>query len=272
MRVEVSHLFGRLRPHPLLGQSSRTRWSASPTTPRTSSSAPAARKASTSSHFLGAAYGMERIMGRADTPVRRVLVRGHRGLRRPADRLRAHGDAEPWRRRQAGTRGLFVGDGLDSFTRAAALSLEVNFQMLDQPLRKVVVYLDPAEFKSTWLGNKSIYRTRMAMADGGELIVLAPGPEGVRRGSRDRPARPPIRLPRHARDLGGGQGPAELPHNLSAAAHLIHGRGGPVPHHLLPGPHMSQGRFGRSVSRRRPRRHARAYNPETAQRRSQPPA
>lgn len=59
--------------------------------------------------------------------------------------------------------------------KAAELSLEVNFELLDAPLDKVVVYLDPEEFKSTWLGNKSIYRTRMAIADGGELIVLAPG-------------------------------------------------------------------------------------------------
>lgn len=42
-------------------------------------------------------------------------------------------------------------------------------------LCQVVAYLDEEEFTSTWLGNKSIYRTRMAIADGGELIVLAPG-------------------------------------------------------------------------------------------------
>jgi len=47
--------------------------------------------------------------------------------------------------------------------------------MLDRQIRKAVVYLDPAEFKSTWIGNKAVYRTRMALADGAELIVLAPG-------------------------------------------------------------------------------------------------
>jgi hypothetical protein len=46
--------------------------------------------------------------------------------------------------------------------------------MVEKPLKKVIVWLDPSEFKSTWLGNKSVYRTRMALADGGELIVLAP--------------------------------------------------------------------------------------------------
>ena len=72
------------------------------------------------------------------------------------------------------TYGLFVGDDIEVFDRAAKLSLEVNFVMVERPLKKVVVWLDPSEFKSTWLGNKSIYRTRMAIADGGELIVLAP--------------------------------------------------------------------------------------------------
>ena len=46
--------------------------------------------------------------------------------------------------------------------------------MLDKPIKKAVVWLDPTEFKSTWLGNKSVYRTRMALADEGELLVLAP--------------------------------------------------------------------------------------------------
>lgn len=75
------------------------------------------------------------------------------------------------------TRGVFIGDDEECFLKAAGLSLEVNFELLDAPLDKVVVYLDPEEFKSTWLGNKSIYRTRMAIADGGQLIVLAPGVE-----------------------------------------------------------------------------------------------
>ena len=64
---------------------------------------------------------------------------------------------------------------MECFERAAELSLKVNFVMLDREIRKAVVFLDPAEFKSTWLGNKAVYRTRMALADGGELIVLAPG-------------------------------------------------------------------------------------------------
>jgi hypothetical protein len=72
-------------------------------------------------------------------------------------------------------RGLYIGDDMETFTLGARLSQRVNLDLLDKPLQKVLVYLDPQEFKSTWLGNKAIYRTRMAMADGGELIILAPG-------------------------------------------------------------------------------------------------
>jgi nickel-dependent lactate racemase len=175
------------------------------------------------SHYLGAAYGMERIMGRADTPVRRVFDYA-------SDHFAAHlpivyaltvvgSDGEGG----MALRGLFVGDDAECFRLAAALSLEVNFHLLEQPLDKVVVYLDPEEFKSTWLGNKSIYRTRMAIADGGELIVLAPG---VREFGEDG------EIDRLIRRYGYRGTPAtqeavrkhpELAANLSAAAHLIHG-------------------------------------------------
>jgi len=95
--------------------------------------------------------------------------------------------------------------------------------MLDKPLRKVVVHLDPGEFKSTWLGNKSIYRTRMAMAAGGELIVLAPG---LKEFGEDREIDRLIRKYGYIgtpRVLEAVKQQAELCENLSAAAHLIHG-------------------------------------------------
>jgi hypothetical protein len=120
-------------------------------------------------------------------------------------------------------RGLFIGDEVECFKRAAALSLKVNFQLLDEPIRKAVVYLDPSEFKSTWLGNKSIYRTRMALADGGELIVLAPGL--AKFGEDDK-------IDQLIRKYGYAGTPLvlelvrtqpDLLHSLGTAAHLIHG-------------------------------------------------
>jgi nickel-dependent lactate racemase len=175
------------------------------------------------SHFLGAAYGMERMMGRVDTPVRRVLNYGsdHFTHDWPIVYVQTVVGRAP-----SGAlcvRGLYVSDGYDAFLKAADLALQVNFEMLDEPLQKVVVYLEPDEFKSTWLGNKSVYRTRMAIADGGELVVLAPG---LREFGEDK------EIDRLIRRFGYCGTPATLAavrdddalrNNLSAAAHLIHG-------------------------------------------------
>ena len=127
------------------------------------------------SHYLGAVYGMERMMGRADTPVRRVLNYASERFARNMPIVYVLTVVGKDEAGELVTRGLFVGDDVECFERAAALSLKVNFVMLEREIRKAVVFLDPAEFKSTWLGNKAVYRTRMAMADGGELLILAPG-------------------------------------------------------------------------------------------------
>jgi nickel-dependent lactate racemase len=175
------------------------------------------------SHYLGAVYGMERIMGRAENPVRNVLnYASDRFLRHlPIVYVLTVVGRTP--DDQLAVRGLFIGDDIECFHRAAALSLKVNFETMDAPLRKVVVYLDSHEFHSTWLGNKAIYRTRMALADGAELIVLAPGIKGfgedraidglIRKyGYRGTPA-----------TLDAVSANADLANDLSAAAHLIHG-------------------------------------------------
>jgi len=174
------------------------------------------------SHYLGAVYGMERMMGRAETPVRRVLnyasdhFAGDLPLLYVLTVVAATDSGQV-------TRGLFIGDDIECFNLAAELSLKVNFTMLEEPLEKVVVYLDPEEFKSTWLGNKSIYRTRMAMADAGELIVLAPG---LREFGEDKEIDALIRKYGYVgtdevlRLVAENE---DLRSNLSAAAHLIHG-------------------------------------------------
>jgi len=175
------------------------------------------------SHFLGAAYGMEKIMGRADTPVRQVLNYASDHFAGEMSLLYVQTVIGREASGKLVVRGLYIGDDEACFLKASALSLQVNFEMLNQPLEKVVVYLDPEEFKSTWLGNKSIYRTRMAIVDGGELVVLAPGlKEFGEDGEIDRLIRkygylttPEI--------LVAVQENEDLSLNLSAAAHLIHG-------------------------------------------------
>jgi len=175
------------------------------------------------SHYLGAVYGMERIMGRAENPVRKVFDYAAEHFLGHLPIVYVHtvvgrGDDDG-----LAVRGLYVGDDREVFLRAAELSLKVNFEILDRQIEKAVVYLDPHEFHSTWIGNKAVYRTRMALADGAELIILAPG---VREFGEDQGIDALIRkygyrgTPHTLRMVDEN---ADLAAELGAAAHLIHG-------------------------------------------------
>jgi nickel-dependent lactate racemase len=174
------------------------------------------------SHYLGAVVGMERIMGRMDNPVRRVLNRAADEFLKDIPIVYVLTVIGFNQAGELVVRGLFVGDDLECFRLASELSVQCNIILLDRPIRKAVVYLDPEEFHSTWLGNKAIYRTRMALADGAELIVLAPG---VKQFGED------PTIDRMIREYGYYGTPAtldkvrnnpELATELSTAAHLIH--------------------------------------------------
>jgi nickel-dependent lactate racemase len=175
------------------------------------------------SHYLGAVYGMERIMGRAKNPVRNVVNYAAEHFLRHLPIVYVLTVVARTMSGSLAVRGLFIGDDLECFERAAELSLQVNFEILDQPIAKAIVYLDAHEFQSTWLGNKAIYRTRMALADGAELLILAPG---VKTFGED------IAIDALIRKYGYRGTPAtleaveknsDLARELSAAAHLIHG-------------------------------------------------
>lgn len=175
------------------------------------------------SHYLGAVYGMERIMGRAQNPVRNVLnyASDHFLAGIPIVYVQTVVGRKP--DGSLAVRGLFIGDDAECFLRAAELSVKVNFETLGQPIKKAVVYLDPHEFHSTWLGNKAIYRTRMALADDGDLIILAPG---VREFGEDAAIDALIRKYGYRgtpETLAAVKANPDLADDLSAAAHLIHG-------------------------------------------------
>ncbi len=175
------------------------------------------------SHFVGAVYGMERIMGKASNPVRSLLNRAASEFMKHLPIVYIQTVIGRDESGKLVIRGLYIGNDEEVFKLAAELSIKVNFIKVEKPLKKVIVYLDPSEFKSTWLGNKSIYRTRMAMADKGELIVLAPG---LKEFGEDKEIDRLIRIygyrgtPATLKSLKEN---AELGRNLSAAAHLIHG-------------------------------------------------
>ena len=176
------------------------------------------------SHFLGAVSNMELIMGRTDTPVRRLF---NYGVKKYLSELPIVFMQTVMAKDQSTgkmvMRGFYTGTGDEVFEAAAKLSVETNFVLLDKPLKKVLVYLDPEEFKSTWLGNKSIYRTRMAIADDGDLIILAPG---LKECGEDKENDRLIRkygyhgTPYTLKMVNENK---ELRDSLGAAAHLIHG-------------------------------------------------
>ncbi|MCL2805670.1 MAG: lactate racemase domain-containing protein [Treponema sp.] len=186
------------------------------------------------SHFTGAAYGMEKIMGRADTPVRALFDEGLRRGEKDIPpvlwvltvigaRSESEAAAKGKERGSLAVRGLYIGFGRECFEKASVLSQEVNVNIMDETVNKAVVYLEPEEFRTTWLGNKAVYRTRMVIADGGELIILAPALErfgedlGIDALIRKHGYRPAKEI------LAKAASDAELGGNLSAAAHLIHG-------------------------------------------------
>jgi nickel-dependent lactate racemase len=175
------------------------------------------------SHFLGAAYGMERIMGRSDTPVRRVIDHAAKSFLSHLPIVYCLNVMQKAADGKLHMRGLYVGDDEACFLQAAELSRQLNFDVLPQPIQRCVVYLDPHEYRTTWLGNKAIYRTRMAMADGGELLILAPG---IKRFGEDDEIDRLIRAYGYhgtQHTLRSVEEHADLAANLSAAAHLIHG-------------------------------------------------
>ena len=176
------------------------------------------------SHFIGAVHGMEKLMGRGRNPLRSILnYASEKFLRDQFDLwyiLTVMGSDDETG--EVVMRGLFIGNDVECYDMACDLSLKVNFNLLDRPPQRVVVYLNE-EYRSTWLGNKSIYRTRMAIGDGGELIVLAPHVETFGEDER---------IDGLIRRVGYAGTPAimeamrddeELKGNLSAVAHLIHG-------------------------------------------------
>lgn len=176
------------------------------------------------SHFIGATYGMERLMGRAKSPVRDVMeyARVHFIKDLPIVYIQTV-LAKNFDTNKMELKGIFIGDDFECFARASQLSLETNFIMVEKPIKKCIVYLEPEEFKSTWLGNKAVYRTRMALADGADLIVLAPA---LQEFGEDEAIDKLIRkygykgTPAVLKATNENQ---DLQDNLGASAHLIHG-------------------------------------------------
>ena len=176
------------------------------------------------SHMVGAVYGMERMMGKDFTPVRKIFDYGmtHFLKDRPILFVLTVCTAPGGVINQ---HGMFIGDTRLVLEKAIELAQEKNIDFVETGIKKCVVYLDPSEFRTTWLGNKSVYRTRMAIADGGQLLVLAPG---IERFGEDLKVDALIRKYGYKGRLNTleqfeKEENQDLHDNMGAAAHLIHG-------------------------------------------------
>ncbi|SDT88426.1 protein of unknown function [Verrucomicrobium sp. GAS474] len=129
------------------------------------------------SHIAAGVYGIENNLGNLITPLRACYnwaeeqFLGHL----PDVYLQVVMKRDP--QNKLVHTGVFIGDDLETYLQAARLSRSVNITTFDKPIRKIVAHMQGDEFRSTWVANKAVYRTRMAMADGGELLILAPGLE-----------------------------------------------------------------------------------------------
>jgi nickel-dependent lactate racemase len=128
-------------------------------------------------HIAAAVYGIENNLGCLITPLRACFnwaekkYLGH--LPDVYLQIVMRRDAEE----KLVTSGIYVGDDLETYLAAARTSGKQNITTFDKPVRKIVAVMQADEFRSTWVANKAVYRTRMALADGGELLVIAPGLE-----------------------------------------------------------------------------------------------
>ncbi|EMI42738.1 lactate racemase domain-containing protein [Rhodopirellula sp. SWK7] len=175
------------------------------------------------SHYLSAMVGIDQTLGIANTPLRQILNYAQDHFCQDMPLLYALTVIELLKDGTKLMRGLYIGDDHDTFYAAAELSRQVNITHLPRAPKHVVAYLDPSEFKSTWLGNKAIYRTRKAIATGGRLTVLGPAVEEFGEDKRIdqlirkygyRTKSEVMQLVAENEDLAG---------DPSAAAHLVHG-------------------------------------------------
>ncbi len=175
-----------------------------------------------SSHMAAACYGIENNLGNLVTPLRHCFNKAESEYLGHLPDVYIQVVMKYNDEGRLVHSGFYCGDDLDTYLLAAEQSKEENITVVP-PLKKVVAVMQGNEFFSTWVANKAIYRTRKAMADGGELLIIAPGLK--RFGEQDE-------VDRIIRKYGYAGTPKimkawkeneELQDLTHATAHLIHG-------------------------------------------------
>jgi nickel-dependent lactate racemase len=120
------------------------------------------------SHWLGALHGIRGIIGRSETPVRKLVERAGELMlaRRPVQCFSLVMSPR-------GLHGLFAGDPVASHRAAAKLSREVNVVWTDRRYSRVVAEC-PVKYDELWTGGKLAYKTQEVVKQGGQIVLYAP--------------------------------------------------------------------------------------------------
>lgn len=174
------------------------------------------------SHMAAACYGIERNLGNLVTPLRHCFNKAESEYLGKLPDAYIQVVMKYNAKGKLVHSGFYCGNDVDTYLLAAEQSKAENITIVP-PLKKVVAVMQGNEFFSTWVANKAIYRTRKAMADGGELIIIAPGL--IRFGEQDE-------VDKIIRKYGYSGTPkimkawkenSDLQDLTHATAHLIHG-------------------------------------------------
>lgn len=121
-------------------------------------------------HWLGALATIEQVIGRVETPTRRMIeaaaalvpaqvISFTSVATRNGDRLRTH--------------ALFAGDINETLRSAAAVSEQLHIKYTGRKYARVVALLDE-HYDELWVGGKASYKLGSIIEEGGELIIYAP--------------------------------------------------------------------------------------------------
>jgi nickel-dependent lactate racemase len=117
-------------------------------------------------HWLGALITSASLIGEAATEVRAVIDRAASMVDRPVACLALVLE-------NGGVSGLYAGAALDAWRAAATLSARLHVEYVERPFTRVVSVM-PVMYDDLWTAAKGMYKVEPAVADGGEVIIVAP--------------------------------------------------------------------------------------------------
>ncbi|HST23503.1 MAG TPA: lactate racemase domain-containing protein [Blastocatellia bacterium] len=168
-------------------------------------------------HWLGALATIENIIGRVETPTRRMIeaaaefisarvISFNSVVTRDDDgRIRTH--------------ALFAGDIREALRQAAEVSRKVHIKYTGRKYWRVVALLDE-HYDEMWVGGKASYKLGSIIEDGGELLIHAPHLRSISETHGrliERYGYAPLEVVAEMVNSS-----AELTANLCVAAHLAH--------------------------------------------------